>query len=153
MQGLASGMATYATASAVASQADLLILGQALDIQVQQISGMGMLITQHRRAGMQIAPSTEMGATQDAADGGGTDAGLASNQVAGAVGATQLDNLFEQGDGSGSGAAMWAGGAVQQRGRGVTTIARHPLGGGFAAHAEGGCSRLQGLFLLDNFSD
>jgi hypothetical protein len=122
-------------------QGYLLILGQALDVEVQQISGMGMLVTQYRGAGMQVAPSTQVGATRDAADGGSTEPGLASKQVAGTMRTAQLGNLFEQRGGSGSWTAMWARGAVQQSCRGVTTIAPNPRGRCFPASVS-----LQSLF-------
>ena len=57
VQCLAAGMPSEAATSAVATQGDLLILRQAFDVEVQQVSGMRMLVAHHRRTWMQIAPT------------------------------------------------------------------------------------------------
>jgi hypothetical protein len=44
---------------------------------------------------MQIAPTAEVGAAEDAADGSGTKAGLASDEVSRTMASTQLDDLVD----------------------------------------------------------
>ena len=51
MQGQAAGMAGVAAPPAIAAQGDLLKAGHALDVQVQQIAGPGMLVALHRGGG------------------------------------------------------------------------------------------------------
>ena len=51
VQGLKAGMFVLATAPAIGAQRDLLITGQALDIEMQQIAGIGMLIANARGVG------------------------------------------------------------------------------------------------------
>ncbi len=52
---------------------------------------------------MQIAPAAEMGAAQDAADGGGTESGGACDLVGGTLPPPQLDDLIDQTGRSGCG--------------------------------------------------
>ena len=83
VQSLPAGeLGTTATA-AVAADGDLLIAGHALDVEMEQIAGSGMFVAHHRRSGMQIAPAVEMSALQNAADGGGTEAGGLGDLIGG----------------------------------------------------------------------
>src|SRR5208282_5064772 len=55
------------TAAAIAAPNDLLEAGQALDVEMEEIAGKGMLIAHHGRQRMQIAPAAESGRTESGA--------------------------------------------------------------------------------------
>jgi len=67
MQSFPARMFVLTTAAAVPAPNDLLEAGQALDVEMQQISREGMLIAHYGRRGMQIAPAAEPRPAQDAA--------------------------------------------------------------------------------------
>ena len=60
---------------------DLLEAGHALDVEMEKIAREGMLIADHRRSGMQIAPAAETSAAQNAAHGGRTGSGALRNLI------------------------------------------------------------------------
>ena len=105
VQGLKAGMLMLAATPAIGAQKDLLITGQALDIEVQQIAGMRVLIANHGRCGMKIAPAAEAGALENAADRGRAESGAASDLIAWGVLAAELDDLVDQRLGQSRGAA------------------------------------------------
>ena len=49
VQGLPAGMFVLTAAAAVTAPGDLLEAGHALDVEMQQIAGKGMLVAHHRR--------------------------------------------------------------------------------------------------------
>jgi len=57
MQGQQAGMLALAAQPTVAAQRDFAEAGHTLDVQVEQISRMGVLVTDYCRAGMEIAPA------------------------------------------------------------------------------------------------
>jgi hypothetical protein len=65
------------------------LTGKALDIAVQQIAWAGVFVAQDGWRGIQVPPAAEMDAAQDAANGGRTEAGGASDLIAGCVLAAQ----------------------------------------------------------------
>ena len=77
-----------AATTAVATNGDLLIPGHALDVEMQQIAGSGMLVAHDRRRGMQMTPAVQLSALQDATDGGGAEAGGLGDVIGGAQLAT-----------------------------------------------------------------
>ena len=91
-------------AAAVTPPNDLLEAAHALDVEVEQISRAGMFVTHHGWSGMQIAPTAEPSATQNAADGGRTEFGGAGNVIRGPMLTAELDNPNHPTRGSGSGA-------------------------------------------------
>ena len=88
-----------AAASAVGAQGDLLIAGQALDVEVEQITRVGMLVAHDGRGGMQVAPAVEMARRRMRLTVAGTEAGGAGDLVAGRGLAAQGDDLIDQGGG------------------------------------------------------
>src|ERR1035438_2920751 len=119
--------------------------GEAFDIEMEQIAWEGMFVTHHRRSGMQIAPSAEMGATQDAADGGGTQSGGAGDLISGSMLPTQLDDAIDQFGGCGAWTVQWARGAVAKPLGAHGTEAADPLGGGLGRHKKTTCSGAKGV--------
>src|SRR5712692_4077155 len=73
VQGLPAGELRASPPPAVATNGDLLIAGHALDVEVKQIAGSGMLIADDGRSRMQVAPAVEMSPPKNAADGGGAE--------------------------------------------------------------------------------
>jgi hypothetical protein len=55
-----------------------------------------MFVTLHGRSRVQIAPSAEMNAPQDAADGGGVEPGTECDLIAGSMLPAQLDDAVDQ---------------------------------------------------------
>lgn len=92
VQGLPTGMLVLTAAAAVPAPRDLLEAGQALDIEVEKISGKRMLIAHHRGQRMQIAPAAETGAAQNAADGGRTESGALRNLISRTMLAAEFEN-------------------------------------------------------------
>jgi hypothetical protein len=93
VQGLPAGKLGAATATAVPANGDLLIASHAFDIEMEEVAGSGMFVAHHRRRGMQMTPAIELRALQNAADGGGAEAGDLSNLVSGPQLATERDHL------------------------------------------------------------
>ncbi len=83
VQRLPAGELRAAATTAIAPNDDLLIAGHALDVEMEQIAGSGMLVAYHRRCGMQMTPAVEMGAPEDAADRGGAELGGLSDLISG----------------------------------------------------------------------
>jgi hypothetical protein len=73
VQSLPAGELRAAATTAVATNGDLLIAGHALDVEMEQIAGSGMLVAHDGRSGMQVAPAVEMSPLENAADGGRTE--------------------------------------------------------------------------------
>src|ERR1035438_214363 len=111
MQGLPAEVGTARTATpAIATNGNPLETGHSLDVEMQQISGTGVLIALHRGSGVEIAPATEMGAAEDAADGGRTQSGGVGDVIGGTLLAPQVDAALAQARGSGARAEGGAGG-------------------------------------------
>ncbi len=96
VQSLPAGELRASTPPTVATNGDLLIAGHALDVEMEQIAGSGMLIADDGRSGMQVAPAVEMSSLKDAADGGGAEADGVSDLIGGTQLATERDDLSDQ---------------------------------------------------------
>src|SRR5437867_2441579 len=70
VQSLPAGELRAAAPTAIAANGDLLIAGHALDVEMEQIAGSGMLVAQHRGSGMRMTPAVQLSAAEDATDGG-----------------------------------------------------------------------------------
>jgi len=149
VQGLPAGELGAAATPAIAPNGDLLIAGHALDVEMEQIAGSGMLIAHDRRSGMEMTPAVQLSALQDATDRGGAEMGGLGDLIGGAKLAPQSDDLSDQFRRGSARAVEGPGGTIPQAGQTQSAIALDPLGGGFSADVEGGCSRLQ-RHLLDN---
>jgi hypothetical protein len=143
MQSLPAGELRAAAPPTVAPNGDLLIAGHALDVEMQQIAGSGMLVAHDGRSGMEMTPAVEMSALQDAADGGGTEMGGLRDVIGGPQLATQSDDLREQLRRGSAWAMERPRGTIPQAGQPQGAIALDPLGGGLSADTEGGCSHGQ----------
>src|ERR1051326_4978254 len=96
VQSLPAGELGATATAAVATNGDLLIAGHALDVEVEQIAGSGMLVAHDGWGGMQVAPAVEMSTLQNAADGGGAEAGGLGDLIGGAQLAPQGNDLGYQ---------------------------------------------------------
>ena len=94
VQGQKARMTALTAQPAIAAQRDLAEARHALDIQVQQVAGPGMLVTLYRRRRVQIAPAAQLCPAQDAADRSRTQPGAPRNLVARHVPATKCKYLF-----------------------------------------------------------
>ena len=84
VQRLPAGELRAAAPTTVAPQGDPLIAGHALDVEMQQIAGSGMLVAHDGRGGMEMAPAVQLSALQDATDGGGAEMGGLGDLISGA---------------------------------------------------------------------
>ena len=96
MQSLPAGELTAATAAAIAANGDLLIAGHALDVEVEQVAGRRMFVAHDRWGGMEMTPAVEMGAMENAADGGGTEMSGLGDLISGMQLAAKRDHLSHQ---------------------------------------------------------
>jgi hypothetical protein len=92
MQSLPSRMFVLTTPATIAAPNDVLEAGHALDVEMEEIAGKGMLVAHHRRQGMQIAPTAETSAAQNAADGGGTESGALRHVIGRTTLATEFNH-------------------------------------------------------------
>ena len=70
VQGLEAGMFALSAQPSIAAQAHFGKARHALDVQMQQVARSRVLIAHDGGTGMQVAPSAQPGAAQDAADRG-----------------------------------------------------------------------------------
>jgi hypothetical protein len=110
---------------------------------MEQIAGSRMFITHDGRSGMQMAPAVEMSPPEDAAYGGGAEMSGPGNLIGGEQLATQGDDLRDQLRRGSARAVERARGTIAQAGQAQGAVAADPLGGGFSADVERGCSRVQ----------
>ncbi len=108
VQGLPSGMFVLTTTATVGAPRDLLEAGHAPDVEMEQIAGSGMFVADDGRGRMQIAPATEPGAAQNAADGSRTDGGAACDLIAGSMATSQMNDVLDHCVGEPARAAMGA---------------------------------------------
>jgi len=143
-------MLVFAAQSAVAAQAHLREASHALDVQVQQVPGPRMFVAHDGRSRMQIAPTAEPGAAQDAADRGRGETAAEGDLISGHVPSAQLDNTAGKALRQAARTAVRSRTAIQQSVQACHLKASDPLGGGLIADAEGGCSRLPRPSLFKN---
>src|SRR2546429_4523499 len=74
VQSLPAGELRAAAPPTVATNGDLLIAGHALDVEMQQIAGSGMLVAHHPGSGGQMTPAAPMSAPPGGTDGGRAEA-------------------------------------------------------------------------------
>ena len=84
VQSLPASELRAAAATAVAPNGDLLIASHALDVEMEQITGSGMLVAHDGRSGMEMTPAVQPSAPQDAADGGGAQMSGLRDLISGA---------------------------------------------------------------------
>src|ERR1700732_2424970 len=128
---------------AVATNGDLLIAGHALDVEMEQIAGSGMLVAHDGRGGMQVAPAVEMSPLKNTADGGGAGGRGLGDLIGGGGTAGARGDLGDQLRRGSARAVQRTGGTIPQAGQPQVAVAAPPLGGGFSANVERGCSRVQ----------
>jgi len=142
VQSLPAGELRASAATAVAADGDLLIAAHALDVEMKQIAGRGMFITHDGRSGMEMAPAVEMSPLKNAADGGGAEMGGLGDLIGGAEFAAQGNDLSDQLRRGSAWAMERSRGTIPQARQAQGAIAADPLGGGFSADGERGCSRV-----------
>src|SRR4030088_2601668 len=108
--------------------------------QVQMLVGYGIR-RDGSRSRVQVAPAVEMSPLQNAADGGGAEAGGLADLIGGAQLAPQGNDLGDQLRRGSARAVQRTGGTIPQAGHPQGAVAGPPLGGGFSADVERGCSR------------
>jgi hypothetical protein len=151
VQSLPAGELRASAPPAVATKGDLLIAGHALDVEMEQIAGSGMLVAHDGRGGMQVAPAVEMSPLKNAADGGRAEAGGVSDVIGGTQLTTQSDDLSDQLRRGSARAVQRTGGTIPQAGQPQVAVAAPSLGGGLSADVERGCSRVQSQPLDHDF--
>ena len=149
VESLPAGELRAAAAPAVATNGDLLIAGHALDVEMEQIAGSGMLVAHDGRSGMEMTPAVQLSAPENATDGGRTEASGLGDLISGSQLATQGDDLSDQLRRGPARATERSRGTIPQAGEAQGAIAAEPLGSGFSADVERGCSRVQ-CHLLDH---
>ena len=112
VQSLPPRMFMLATPTAIAPPNDLLEAGHAFDVEMEKIARKGMLIADHRRSGMQIAPAAETSAAQNAADGGRTESGALRNLIGRTLLTAERNHQPRPARRSGSGTAVRTRGAI-----------------------------------------
>src|SRR6266478_1110611 len=142
VQSLPAGELRAAAAAAIAANGNLLIAGHTLDVEVQQIARGRMLVAHDGRSRVQVAPAVEMSPPENAADGGGAEAGGLGDLIGGAQLAPQGNDLGDQLRRGSTRAVQRTGGTIPQAGHPQGAVAGPPLGGGFSADVERGCSRV-----------
>jgi len=143
VQGLPAGELRAAAASSVAAQGDAQVAGHGFDVEVEQVPWGRMFVAHQGRSRVQVAPAVEMSALENAADGGGAEAGGLGDLVGGAQLAPQGYDLGDQLRRGCARAVPRTGGTIPQAGQPQGAVAGPPLGGGFSADVERGCSRVQ----------
>jgi hypothetical protein len=96
MDILPSGTMDAATTISGNATADGLEAADFLDVEVEQIAGKRVLVTNQRRRGFEIADVTEVKSAQNAADGGATESGSQRDTNAGPTLASQSFDLNRQ---------------------------------------------------------
>src|ERR1035437_1360876 len=124
---------------------------QLLDIQVQQVARSLMFVARVHRHGLQVAHAVELQATQDAADGGPTQAGVLRDAVAGPALPPECCDAVDPLGGGGLMKSMGARTAVGQTVRSVLPITPDPLGRRLRRDAEAGRGQLQRHTLFHYF--
>ena|SRR5215472_739697 len=127
--------------------------GQFLDVEVKQASRQGIFIAEDRGRGLEQSQTVQAPATQNTTDGSGAETGGGSNATASPALPPEMDNLVNEMGGCGLMQAMGARTAIAQASWSFVAKATHPLGCGFGADVERGCSRVQPQLLHENFSD
>ena len=123
--------------------ADGLKAADFLNVEVEEIAGAGVFVTKHGRRGFEIADAAEVEAAQNAADRGAAESSGQGDPHAGPTLAAQiLDANHEVGRATARGAQR-AGRMVAETAAAFALVTAHPLGGGFGADFELGCSRVQ----------
>ncbi len=117
VQSLPAGELRASAPPTVAANRDLLIAGHALDVEMEQIAGSGMLIAHDRRSGMEMTPTVEMSPLKNAADGGGAEMGGLGDLIGGAEFAAQGNDLGDQLRRGSARAVLRTGGTIPQAGQ------------------------------------
>jgi len=91
VEGLPAGKLRATATAAVAANGDALISGHAFDVEMEHVAGSGMFVAHHRWSRMEIAPTAEMGAAQNTADGGGTEQRSLGDLIGGPMLAAQSE--------------------------------------------------------------
>ncbi len=114
-----------------------------LDVEVEEIAGSGMFVTHDGRSRFQIANAAEVEAAQDAADGGATESGGQRDAQPGPALATQPFHQVPLLGRTTTRRAQRTGRSILQAQTSLLLITPDPLGCGFGADFELGCSRVQ----------
>ncbi len=143
MQSLRAGKLALSAKPAIAANGNLLKASHSFDIEMQQISWEGMLITYHGRTGMQIAPAAQLRALQNAADRGRAESQGLGDAITGLELTTLGDDLLSSFAGNLARNAQGTRGVILQSRWVLLAKAAYPLRSGFRTDLKAGCGQLQ----------
>ncbi len=138
------------TAVAMDAVSDTANTTEFLDIEMEQITGMRMLVADQRGNGFQITVTVAVQATENAADGSGAEPEIAGDALAGPALAAEGFDLAEEFGRSGTAQTMRSRAAVAQAAGSRALVTPYPFTGGLEADFELGCSRVQSQTLKEN---
>jgi hypothetical protein len=121
------------------------------DVEMEQVSGRGVFVTDPRGKGIEMTHTVEPEPPQDAADGGAAEPGGLGDAHAGPALAAQCLDLAHQLRRGGARQSMRARRTIEQACAALLPITAHPLGDGARTDFELGCSRVQSHTLEENF--
>jgi CheY-like chemotaxis protein len=124
-----------------------------LDVEMEEITWMGVLIAHDRCGRHQISPAAQAGVPQDARDGGAGKAGALGDVAAGELLPAQGDDFLLAQKRSEPMQSLGPRGAILQRGHAAGAVTGQPLGDGARANPEGRCCVLPGQPLLEHGGD
>ena len=122
--------------------------GQLLDVDVEEIAGMGPLVTDDGGSRDQIAPATQVSPAQDARDGGAGQAGTLGDVEARELLLAQGDDLLLPQKRSRPMQTLGPRGTIGQASTGP--VPGQPLADGTRRHPEGRCCVLQGVLIIQD---
>ena len=140
---LPSGAMNAALTMAGDSTADGLEATDFLDVEMEQIAGPRVLITDHGGRRFEIADATEVESAENAADGSATESGRECDTNAGPTLASQSFNPRRQVGVATARRMPRTRRPITEAVSALALVATRPLGGGLGADFELGCSRVQ----------
>jgi hypothetical protein len=115
---------------------------QSFDVEMEQTSGMRILVTTRGRRGIERAQAVQSKTAQNAADGGAAETGMLCNAKTGPALPAQRFHLGQQKRDRAPRRGVRPGGAIGHGLPAALAVTAPPLGGGFRTDVEGGGRRL-----------
>jgi hypothetical protein len=114
-----------------------------LNVEVEQVAGPGVLVTNHGRRGFEITDATEVKSAENAADGSATESGGERDANAGPTLASQSFDPNRQVRVAAARGVLRARRTIAETAAALTLVPAHPLGSGLGADFELGRGRVQ----------
>src|SRR3546814_5601333 len=121
--------------------ADTVEVTELLDVDVDEIAGMGAFGAAHRLFGIEVAHAAETRLAQHSADRCGRQGERGCDLLAGDALAAQGDDLLDHVRRRSAGHAVWPRAAVGEARLAFGPVARQPLGDGPPRDTQSGCNR------------